>query len=183
MQLCVENTGANDENWRTLMRTFEFHAHLFHLKRFADKRNPETSVRPQPDGQNLTDANLRVSWVLHRAFLRALHYRSLKVGREKYGISQLEQITQLSVLLHCVEVDHIKAENRVIPDYFHAVVNVYDALQDKLQAIADWMFTEERAMIVVPWTIEETIRHKIAHPDRLGQIIDQVSYHSPGVFG
>lgn len=47
--------------------------------------------------------DLKMSWVLHRAWIRTLHLRSLEIGLEKFGWDHLRQIMQLGVALFMVE--------------------------------------------------------------------------------
>lgn len=132
--------------------------------------------KPLPDGSNLLDVNLRVSWVVHRAFLRALHYRSLRVGREDMGIAQLGMITQLATLLHCVEVEHVKWTERNVPEHFKGLETTFETVRDKLQGIADEVFTERREMVGgVAWTVDETIRNNVNDAEGFAKTIYEVS--------
>lgn len=73
-----------------------------------------------------------------------------------------------------MEVEHIRPNSRDIPHYFQPIVNTYDALQNKLQAVADWVFTEDRPMVTPPWNPEETMKNKLLNSGEFGRLIDRV---------
>jgi hypothetical protein len=66
-----------DFTWRIIKATFMLGRKLPMLLQLTSTENSETDVRPLPGGSNLEDQDLRFSWVLHRAWIRLLHYRSL----------------------------------------------------------------------------------------------------------
>ncbi|KAG4035242.1 hypothetical protein MFRU_001g00130 [Monilinia fructicola] len=79
--------------WKHLNAMFRLTGYLTEILRFIDVRNAH--LRGQvalPDGSNIEDASLKASWVLHRAWIRLLHYRSLSFGSKARGIEQLKEI-------------------------------------------------------------------------------------------
>lgn len=45
-----------------------------------------------------------MAWLLHRAWVRTIHLRSLEIGSEKFGSDHLHQIMQLGIALHIAEL-------------------------------------------------------------------------------
>ena len=62
----------SDRTWDHLKAAFLLLEQLCLLYRFADGNNPEALQEPLPDGTNLESPALRSSWILQRAWVRAL---------------------------------------------------------------------------------------------------------------
>lgn len=79
--------------WKQLNAMFRLNGYLIKILRFVDENNPYLGGRPAlPDGSNIEEAPLKASWVLHRTWIRLLHYRSLSIGSQARGIDQLKNI-------------------------------------------------------------------------------------------
>ena len=61
---------------------------------------------PSANGLNIQNRHLRTSWVLHWAWIRVLHYRSLSIGNDRYGVDQMEQIMLLSLGFLALECEN-----------------------------------------------------------------------------
>lgn len=88
---------ANDRDspliWKLLNSMFRLNGYLMKILRFIDEKNASLGGQPAlPDGSNIKDQSLKASWVLHRAWIRLLHYRSLSFGSQARGIDQLREI-------------------------------------------------------------------------------------------
>ncbi|KAF4631519.1 hypothetical protein G7Y89_g6603 [Cudoniella acicularis] len=92
-----------------------------------------------PDDSNLENTDLRLSWVLHRLWIRALHYHGLHVGDAPLGISRLKRTIELTTLLHYDELLRIspqpKTEQRNDPD-FSFINNLYDDVAESLHLVS-----------------------------------------------
>ncbi|KAG0651054.1 RPM1-interacting 2 [Hyphodiscus hymeniophilus] len=117
--------------------------HLYLLQRFTDPRNPEIQSKPLPNGSNINSGVLRASWVLHRAWIRALHYRSLYTGHEGHGWDQIKDILQLVWLFHDMEHELIE-QDRVPRPEFAVLHDVYISLGKAVVDFTNEVFEETR---------------------------------------
>jgi len=137
---------------------FELVAKLRVLRRFTDKRNPETMVRPTPDGTNLENSGLRAAWVLHRAWIRCLHYRSLYTGPDNYGVRQLFNILPLSMVFHHTECQSTTLSgSEEVPEYA-GIKEMQIRILQALAAMGKDLTTETRRAST-PYTRQETISY------------------------
>ncbi|PSS16947.1 hypothetical protein M430DRAFT_59337 [Amorphotheca resinae ATCC 22711] len=127
-----------------------------------DGNNVETKQSPLPDGTNLESASLRVSWILHRAWIRALHYRSLHAGPHNYGGQQIKHILALSLFFLEGEARKIEAglDELKSPPEFEALNSCATTLTTALIGVARDVVTESRP---TPsdrgFTLEETFAY------------------------
>lgn len=84
------------QTWDIIRDAFQILTSLRILRRFCDSRNDIQEAVALSDGSNIECPGLQRSWLLYRALIRALHYRSLHIGRENYGVAQIEQILMLT---------------------------------------------------------------------------------------
>jgi hypothetical protein len=169
--------SANGPTWKKLFQAINYLDHLSVLKRFVDDRNPETASRPHPDGSNLQDADLKVSWVLHRQFLRTLHYRSLYFRDKPHGIIELEQINYISLLLYHNELQSVPLQDRSrhVPEDFKFVWDFYDDLEEMLQNVAKALFVEDR-FNPLQYPFEQTVSRNIDDSVKFEGIVNQVCH-------
>ncbi|RDL34666.1 uncharacterized protein BP5553_07794 [Venustampulla echinocandica] len=162
-----------DENSLSSVKTlFRLINILTVMRRFADGRNPETRDKPLPDGSNLLEPDLRRSWVVHRAWIRLLHYRGFHRGLEPFGVEQLRYIMQSTFALYLEEVYNVApdpVEKRVSYDEFRPIDDMLSLAREKIEAIADQMDKEGL------WSVG--IRSK--DPARFSQIVWKNLGHTP----
>lgn len=158
-----QNPPGNERTRDNIKELFVFINHLKLLERFVDPRNPETSQKPLPDGTNLEDGVLRASWILHRAWIRALHYRTLYAGEEGYGWEQLQQILKITYAF-------LEAENIAIPKLrqhrqeFDIMYTLFNAIGKALIAFTTKLFQEIRPQPTDGnYEEQETILYNIQH--------------------
>jgi transcriptional antiterminator Rof (Rho-off) len=167
---------SSDKTWDHLKFAFVLLDQLSVLQRLADGNNPETQQRPLPDGTNLELPALRASWVLQRAWIRALHYRSLSMGAHRYGETQINHILKLSLALLEGEALRAKAgapELRT-PREFVSLIECSKTLIQTLSDVATDLRTESRpALRGAQYTPEETFAYNI-EPKRLAAIYKRV---------
>jgi len=115
--------------------------------------------------------------VLHKQFLRTLHYRSLVFTRIPLGIKELEQINYLSMLLYYNELQSVPLQNRKlhIPNDLKFVWDSYDDLEERLQSIARALSVEERYN-PLQYTFEQTMISNINDSIKFEGIVDQVCH-------
>ena len=101
---------ASNSVLKGVERAFDVFHTVCLFKRFVDLRNAETNEYPLLDGSNLSDDHLKMSWLLHRAWIRTLHLRSLKMGPTRFGRSHMVQILELGMAMHMLEVVSRQAE-------------------------------------------------------------------------
>lgn len=150
----------SDRIWDHIKAAFSLLGHLSLLRRLTDGNNPEASQKPLPDGTNLEFPALRSSWVLHRAWIRALHYRSLHAGSHGYGVRQLYHILALSMIL--LDGEAARTENGSPelkdPPEFQALIDCTQSLIVALNGVLSDLLTESRPIEGgVPYSHEETI--------------------------
>lgn len=146
------------------------------LRRFADGNNPETRQKPLPDGSNLESPALRSSWLLQRAWVRTLHYRSLHLGPHNYGVKQIHHILALSILMLNCEATRSGngADELKNPPEFESLVSCANSLIKALTGVVTDLATEFRpAMEGVIYTTEETVQFNM-DPKRLAVIYKAV---------
>ncbi len=139
----------DDEPWPDLIFCFSFLRRLRVVRRFIDGRNPEISNPPLPDGSNLSDAPLvQIGWMLHRVFIRALHYGSLKIGKEAIGTEHIIQI-------YAYAMGFLYLENQRVPRYpvreqvnnyetYPLINEMYEKAFEALEAVARELLVESR---------------------------------------
>jgi len=165
-----------DRTWDHLKFAFLLLDKLCRLRRFADGNNVETKQSPLPDGTNLESASLRVSWILHRAWIRALHYRSLHAGPHNYGGQQIKHILALSLFFLEGEARKIEAglDELKSPPEFEALNSCATTLTTALIGVARDVVTESRP---TPsdrgFTLEETFAYN-TDPRRFSLIYSRV---------
>jgi hypothetical protein len=164
-----------DRTWDHLKAAFLLLDHLCLLRRLVDGNNPETLQKPLPDGTNLESVSLRSSWVLQRAWVRALHYRSLHLGRQDYGVKQIYHILALSLVLLDGEAARIfnGATELKNPPEFESLVSCFHNLINALNGVANDLLTESRSVEGSPYTSDETLAYNL-EPRRLAAIYKTV---------
>jgi hypothetical protein len=132
---------------------------------------------PQPDGQNIEDRHLRIAWVLHRAWIRALHYRSLSFGTRDFGFEQIKKILFLDTIFLAFEVnDHgfEPWEEQQNDAMFKFFVPMYAQVLTALQNIGcDIMIERTTPANGVTYTFEQTVAYNIA-PERFTPLFRSV---------
>jgi hypothetical protein len=129
---------ANDRSWGHIRGAVNLVQCLRLLRRFSDSRYPATSQYPLPDGSNLASNVLKVSWVLHRAWIRALHYRSLKFGNDEYGWDQIKQILKLSLAFHQAEMEEAPwdpEQDQQLPHGYGVLRHLYSSVCISLRCL------------------------------------------------
>lgn len=148
------------------------------LLRFIDQRNPETNTIPLPDGSNILHGDLRSSWALHRVWIRALHHRSLYVGKMGYGSARLRDILVLSFAFLAVECVKLEPPPPLTPypELTLLQTELYPIFQ-AIQAVGNDMLIEHRP---VPrdggYTQLETIHFNLYDSTYLTASYDRVRY-------
>jgi hypothetical protein len=175
--------------WREYRLAITFLARIRLLRRLMDGRNPglDMDSEPQPDGPNIKNRHLRNAWILHRAWIRALHYRSLSIGDDLYGWEQIQQIMVLVTLFLAFEDDDHgfnPVERQQNPVEFEVFASYYDRISQALDNIGDEIRTETRLQTGdTTYTEEETVIYNI-FPERFTHILRKVGSGSHStVFG
>ncbi|TGO55619.1 hypothetical protein BCON_0089g00140 [Botryotinia convoluta] len=119
---------ASDRNapspWKHLNAMFRLNGYLMRILRFVDERNAHLGGRPAlPDSSNIADPAIKAAWVLHRAWIRLLHYRSLSLGAQARGLEQ--------------ETRSVPVESRKIYESLLEFVTTLQTLTTFLQALAN----------------------------------------------
>jgi hypothetical protein len=167
-----------DRVWNHIKAAFSLLDHLCLLRRLTDGNNPETVQRPLPDGTNLEFPALRSSWVLHRAWIRALHYRSLHAGAQDYGVKHIRQVLALSMVLLDGEVARRSSGDADYPIEFHSFSQCSYSLITALNGVLSDLLTDPRpAQEGVEYTPEETLLFNI-ESDRMVSIYKTVRQSS-----
>lgn len=167
---------SSDRTWDHLKFAFLLLDQLSLLQRLVHGKNPETQQMPLPDGTNLEHQSLRASWALQRAWIRALHYRSLSMGPHRYGEQQINDILKLSLTLLDGEALRIKAGQPELnaTREFDLLLDCSKVLIETLSAIATDLRTESRpALRGAQYAPEETFAYN-AEPRRLAAIYKRV---------
>lgn len=77
-------------------------------RRFTDLRNPELAEKLRVDGDieriNIADGDLKIAWVLYRAWIRLLNYRGLHLDLDPVFRDQLEEVFQIAMNRYAREV-------------------------------------------------------------------------------
>ena len=146
------------------------------LERFIDPRNHEVSDMPLPDASNLNNATLKASWILHRAWIRALHYRTLHAGKDHYGAEQIQNILLLVWAFH--EGEHIQVpHDRQRRPEFGSFYELYRSLVQGLIGFAEDLFKETRPMSSIEdYSEDQTLLHNL-DPERFANLWSQVSQY------
>jgi hypothetical protein len=150
----------------------------------VDNRNPglDMDSEPQPDGKNIQNRHLRTAWVLHRAWIRALHYRSLTIDEDAYGFEQIKHIMCLATLFLTFECDNngfLPVEQQQTPLEFAGFGRYYEAIEQALHSIGTELSTEIRPQrSFARYSAQETIIYNI-FPERLSQTFRRVGSCPP----
>jgi hypothetical protein len=157
------NPPDNERTWDHIKNLFEFLNSMKLLERFVDPRNPETVQKPLPDGTNLESGVLRASWVLHRAWIRALHYRTLFAGTDSFGWVQLQHILKLVLAFHEAENGEIPKDRLPRPE-FNILYRICSAVSVALAFFTTELWHETRPQPVDgEYTDTETVLYNIQH--------------------
>jgi hypothetical protein len=144
-----------------------------------DNRNPglDMDCEPQPDGQNIQNRHLRTAWVLHRALIRALHYRSLSIGDADHGWAQLQHIGTLTTMFLAFECDDHgfkPKENQQNPLEYNGLAVFSNQISQALDKIGDELRTETRPFTThANYTLDDTIAYNI-FPERFSITLHKV---------
>jgi hypothetical protein len=175
---------SDPELWRQYVVAVRYLSKVRTLRRLVDNRNPGVDSEPQPDGKNIQNKHLRAAWVLHRAWIRALHYRSLTIDKEAIGFQQIRQILLLATYFLAFECDNNgfqPVEQQETPEEFAGFALYYTQIGEALNNIGDEIITEKRPQTLSQrYSVEDTIRYNIS-PERVSQIFRKVSL-DPGSF-
>jgi hypothetical protein len=157
------NPPGNDRTWDSIWNAFTLLKHLKLIERFVDPRNPETDQEALPDGMNIDSGILRASWALHRAWIRALHYRSLYTGEDSVGWDQIKQIIKLAYAFHESENVNVPKERRQRHE-FALVYKMYNDVAQALGAMNKELFQETRPQLAdEAYTPAETVIYNLQH--------------------
>lgn len=176
------NYPENQQVWDQLKHTFRLLDRLRLLIRFIDRRNHETAVVPLPDGSNLESGSLRMCWVLHRAWIRALHYRTLYVGEQNHGWLQIMDILRLVLAFHEAENDEVRHEGCQIPPEFDFMRHIWDSVVNALKGFSASLFEECRPIpLDCPFTSTQTLANN-TRPDTFRALWSRVRVTEPCSF-
>ncbi|KAJ8071551.1 hypothetical protein OCU04_001865 [Sclerotinia nivalis] len=101
--------------WKHLNAMFRLSGYLMKILRFVDEQNAHLGGRPAlPDGSNIEEPRVRAAWVLHRAWVRLLHFRSLSLGSRPRGVDQLKNILVIARAQLEEEIRGVPADSRNI---------------------------------------------------------------------
>ncbi|TGO10976.1 hypothetical protein BTUL_0120g00140 [Botrytis tulipae] len=133
---------ASDRNapspWKHLNAMFRLNGYLMTILRFVDERNAHLGGRPAlPDGSNIADPAIKAAWVLHRAWIKLLHYRSLSLGGQTRGIDSLKNILIIGRAQLEQETRSVPVESRKIYESLLEFVTTLQTLTTFLQALAN----------------------------------------------
>jgi hypothetical protein len=136
------------------------------------------NVEPTANALSIQNNHLRTSWVLHRAWIRALHYRSLTIGEETFGVDQMQQIMLLSLgflQLECDNWGFEPVDKQQNPVEFNDFACYYHKIEEALENIGNELTTERRsAPASGVYTMDETIAYNM-FPERLVETLRRVS--------
>ena len=149
------------------------------IRRLVDRRNASLDSEPQPDGTNIRSRYLRSAWVLHRAWIRSLHYRSLSLGSEDFGFGQIETINQIVTTFLMFEVRNHDWEPPIAQansGWLQPFQDLYSTIDEALDRIGRSIQEERRRPPPgrVAYDLEETVAYNIA-PERFRPLIQRVS--------
>ena len=169
-----DRSGTNDSSWSQVHNAVCFLKALRLIRRFADLRNPTTHQRALPDGSNLESGALRLSWILHRAWIRALHYRSLNFAYSEFGLNQIKQIMRLSAAFQRIEVLEVPFEPvEKHQNPYPEIEFTYSWVLKYLSLVATALFTETRPPpFTRPYTEDETISYNL-EAERFAPIVEE----------
>ena len=156
------------------------------MRRLVDNRNQglDMNETPLPNGLNIQNRHLRTSWILHRAWIRALHYRSLSIGAEKHGVEQIEHIMLLSLGFLALECDNWGFEpivNQQNPPEFATLGSFYEQIQNALENLGTELVSETRPPPTTgAYTLDDTVAYHLL-PERFTQMFRKVNqpYYFP----
>jgi hypothetical protein len=179
---------SDPELWRQYVVAVRYLSKVRTLRRLVDNRNPGLDSEPQPDGKNIQNKHLRAAWVLHRAWIRALHYRSLTIDKEAIRFQQIRHILLLATYFLAFECDNNgfqpveqPVEQQETQEEFAGFALYYTQIGEALNNIGNEIITEIRPQTLIQrYSVEDTIRYNIS-PERVSQIFRKVSLN-PGPF-
>ncbi|TEY32566.1 hypothetical protein BOTCAL_0723g00010 [Botryotinia calthae] len=133
---------AKDRNapspWKHLNAMFRLNGYLMKILRFVDERNAHLGGRPAlPDCSNIADPAIKAALVLHRAWIRLLHHRSLSLGGKARGIDSLKNILIIGRAQLEQETRSVPVESRKILESLLEFVTTLQTLTTFLQALAN----------------------------------------------
>ncbi|TAQ89222.1 hypothetical protein B7494_g2435 [Chlorociboria aeruginascens] len=157
----LSNYAKNQFDWYHIRASFKLLDHLRQMSRFTHEDNPEVMERALPDGSNLNSKALRISWALHRAWIRVLHYRTLYFGEDPFGFEELKRIRHLSEVLHAVEVQDIPFSKTLgqFSDDFMGLGILRDQLFGALTGLANDLCTETRDSVEGQYIPSQTLEY------------------------
>ncbi|KAI9644903.1 hypothetical protein NHQ30_006937 [Ciborinia camelliae] len=124
--------------WKIMNAMFRLVGYLTKMLRFIDKNNAHLEGRPAlPDGSNIDEPALKAAWVLHRAWIRLLHYRSLSFGEFATGIDQLQELLAIARAQLERETLFAPLESRDIPEELAGFKVTLEILTFFLQTMAN----------------------------------------------
>jgi hypothetical protein len=166
--------------WRQIELASTFVKKVRIIRRLVDNRNQGLDMNSEPsaNGLNIQNRHLRTSWVLHRAWIRVLHYRSLSIGSDRYGVDQMEQIMLLSLGFLALECENWGFEpvvNQQNPVEFNDFKFYYDSILQALERIGNEITTETRPPPANGvYSMDDTIAYHL-YPERFTQTLRSVS--------
>ncbi|KAH6675483.1 hypothetical protein B0J14DRAFT_691429 [Halenospora varia] len=167
--------------WSSINSVFFMLDRLTFLTRLLDRRNPYLPSEPLPNGANILDPDLKVSYALRRAWIRLLHYRSLNLGPRRMGERQLEMILEASL-------ESLERELRVAPPRprsgslrdtaFRWVYELERQLERGVEGVADALYTDENGVVREATDID-VFHANITNIAKLNELSENVSSLSP----
>ncbi|ESZ95577.1 hypothetical protein SBOR_4057 [Sclerotinia borealis F-4128] len=122
--------------WKRLNAMLRLSGYLMKILRFVDEQNPYLGRPALPDGSNIQSSQLKASWVLHRAWTRLLHCRSLSFGSRDRGVDQLKEILVIARAQLEQEIRKAPADSRNIPEGLVEFETTLENLTLFLEALA-----------------------------------------------
>ncbi|KAE8442693.1 hypothetical protein EG329_002938 [Mollisiaceae sp. DMI_Dod_QoI] len=165
------NLYDSEELWAPVKDLWALMQQLRIMRRLADGRNLEVTAKPLPDGSNIPPKShaLLTAWTLHRAYIRALHYRTLAIGTDSTGRSHLTSALLLSFGLYLLELDDMPREPLSIQNNlsrYKQITRIYGQLYEAFVNFGKWLETERRLDGRVNYTKTDTLIFN-THPLRL----------------
>lgn len=144
--------------------------------RFLDSRYHNQTSQPLPDGTNIEHIDLRLSWLLHRLWIRLLHYRPLYQGDDPIGIQQIDNVRGMSLALLRNELDWVSLQNgRQIPLEFDKFFKISNDITEALGRVGQDIYTETRPQPSDEvWNQGDTVRYNL-EDHRMEGIISKVN--------
>jgi hypothetical protein len=124
---------------------------------------------------NTNPALFQASWVLHLAWIRLLHYRSLAVGPDLRGMFQLQHILLLTLAFYILEINIVPfrpQSEQVNRPEFGSLGRLFDRVKNVLVKTAVDLQTENRPQ-PGPYSLTQTMLYNF-NPRRLAAIVNRV---------